>query len=192
MIKKDSDTINSSKEKAPKNRSIKVEINEDIDWSKPDWSREKPRKFWDPSRKLLKSIRDYQKLKKSSSLYSRLRSKLIVVRYRFWSMITGAEIDLSCQIGGGLLIPHPNGIVIHPDSVIGINCLIFQQVTLAGAVEIGLHVDIGAGAKLLGPLKLGNHVKVGANAVVTTDAGDNVTLVGMPARAIKHLSKSAQ
>lgn len=191
MIKKDTDTINSNKHKAPKNRSIKVEINEDIDWSEPDWSREKPRKFWDPSRKLLKSIRDYQKLKKSSSLYSRLRSKLIVVRYRFWSMITGAEIDLSCQIGGGLLIPHPNGIVMHPDSVIGINCLIFQQVTLAGAVEIGMHVDIGAGAKLLGPLKLGNHVKVGANAVVTADAGDNVTLVGMPARVIKHLSKSA-
>lgn len=191
MIKKDTDTINSNKHKAPKNRSIKVEINEDIDWSEPDWSREKPRKFWDPSRKLLRSIRDYQKLKKSSSLYSRLRSKLIVVRYRFWSMITGAEIDLSCQIGGGLLIPHPNGIVMHPDSVIGINCLIFQQVTLAGAVEIGMHVDIGAGAKLLGPLKLGNHVKVGANAVVTADAGDNVTLVGMPARAIKHLSKSA-
>lgn len=191
MIKKDTDTINSNKHKAPKNRSIKVEINEDIDWSEPDWSREKPRKFWDPSRKLLRSIRDYQKLKKSSSLYSRLRSKLIVVRYRFWSMITGAEIDLSCQIGGGLLIPHPNGIVMHPDSVIGINCLIFQQVTLAGAVEIGMHVDIGAGAKLLGPLKLGNHVKVGANAVVTADAGDNVTLVGMPARAIKHLTKSA-
>lgn len=190
MIKKDSDTINSNKHKAPKNRSIKVEINEDIDWSEPDWSREKPRKFWDPSRKLLSSIRDYQKLKKSSSLYSRLRSKLIVVRYRFWSMITGAEIDLSCQIGGGLLIPHPNGIVVHPDSVIGINCLIFQQVTLAGAVEIGMHVDIGAGAKLLGPLKLGNHVKVGANAVVTADAGDNVTLVGMPARAIKHRPKS--
>ena len=186
MIKKDSDTINLLKPKAPKNRSIKVEINEDIDWSKPDWSREKHRKFWDPSRKLLKSIRDYQKLKKSSSLYSRFRSKLIVVRYRFWSMITGAEIDLSCQIGGGLLIPHPNGIVIHPDSVIGINCLIFQQVTLAGVVELGMHVDIGAGAKLLGPLKLGDHVKVGANAVVTADAGDNVTLVGMPARAIKH------
>lgn len=191
MIKRDSDPEDQSKHKAPKNRSIKVEINEDIDWTKPDWSREKPRKFWDPSRKLLKSIRDYQKLKKSGSLYSRLRSKLIVVRYRFWSMITGAEIDLSCQIGGGLLIPHPNGIVIHPDSVIGINCLIFQQVTLAGVVELGIHVDIGAGAKLLGPLKLGNHVKVGANAVVTADAGDNVTLVGMPARAIKHRAKPA-
>lgn len=189
MIKNDSNKINASNHKTPKNRSIMVEINENIDWTVPDWSREKPRKFWDPGRKLLKSIRDYQKLKKTSSLCYRVRSKLIVARYRFWSMITGAEIDLTCQIGGGLLIPHPNGIVIHPDSVIGINCLIFQQVTLAGAVELGMHVDIGAGAKLLGPLKLGNHVKVGANAVVTADAEDNVTLVGMPARAIKHRAK---
>lgn len=188
MIENDSNTIKITETKVPKNRTIKVDINEDIDWSKPDWSREKPRKFWDPSRKLLKSIRDYQKLKKSTSLYCRFRSKLIVLRYRFWSMITGAEIDLSCQIGGGLLIPHPNGIVIHPDSIIGINCLIFQQVTLAGIVELGMHVDIGAGAKLLGPLKLGNHVKVGANAVVTASAGDNVTLVGMPAKVIKHPS----
>ena len=191
MIKKDNETVEVSNHKAPKSRTIKVDIDENIDWSKPDWSREKPRKFWDPSRKLLKSIRDYQKLKKSNSLFSRFRSKLIVVRYRFWSMITGAEIDLSCQIGGGLLIPHPNGIVIHPDSIIGINCLVFQQVTLAGIVELGIHVDIGAGAKLIGPLKLGNHVKVGANAVVTASAGDNVTLVGMPARAIKHRNKSA-
>jgi serine O-acetyltransferase len=186
MIENDSNTIGVSNNKVPKNRTIKVDINEDIDWSKPDWSREKPRKFWDPSRKLLKSIRDYQKLKKSNSLYFRFRSKLIVIRYRFWSLITGAEIDLSCQIGGGLLIPHPNGIVIHPDSIIGINCLIFQQVTLAGVVELGMHVDIGAGAKILGPLKLGNNVKVGANAVVTASAGDNVTLVGIPAKAIKH------
>ncbi len=136
MINNDSNTVKIDNKKAPKNRTIKVEINENIDWSKPDWSREKPRKFWDPSRKLLKSIRDYQKLKQSSGLYYRIRSKLVVIRYRFWSIITGAEIDLSCQIGGGLLIPHPNGIVIHPDSIIGINCLIFQQVTLAGIVSM--------------------------------------------------------
>ncbi len=191
MINNDSNTVKIDNKKAPKNRTIKVEINENIDWSKPDWSREKPRKFWDPSRKLLKSIRDYQKLKQSSGLYYRIRSKLVVIRYRFWSIITGAEIDLSCQIGGGLLIPHPNGIVIHPDSIIGINCLIFQQVTLAGIVELGMHVDIGAGAKILGPLKLGNHVKVGANAVVTTDAEDSVTLVGVPAKAIKRRTATA-
>ena len=31
---------------------------------------------------------------------------------------------------GGLLLPHPNGVVIHPEAEIGPNCLFFQQVTL--------------------------------------------------------------
>lgn len=45
-------------------------------------------------------------------------------------MVTQAEIPLGTRIGGGLMIPHPNGIAIHPDVEIGVNCLIFQQVTL--------------------------------------------------------------
>jgi serine O-acetyltransferase len=63
-------------------------------------------------------------------------------------VVCGAEIDLNCNIGGGLLMPHPNGIVIHPKAIIGLNCLIFHQVTLVGIVKLGFHVDIGAGAKL--------------------------------------------
>ena len=54
------------------------------------------------------------------------------------------------------MIPHPNGVVIHPDVRIGPNCLIFQQVTLGhrygGVPSVGGHVDFGAGAKVLGPI----------------------------------------
>ena len=161
-----------------------MNVAEQIDWSIPNWEREKPTRFWDPSRKLLRSIRQYQALKKSNTSFKTLRIKLTVLRYRFWCTITGAEIDLSCQIGGGLLIPHPNGIVIHPGSTIGANCMIFQQVTLAGIVALGYHVDIGAGAKIIGPLTIKNHVRVGANAVVTKDIEEGDTVVGIPARSI--------
>ena len=89
-------------------------------------------------------------------------------------MVTGADIPLNCRIGGGLLIPHPNGIVIHPDAEIGVNCLIFQQVTIGtrdgvGVPAIAGHVDIGAGAKILGSVHVGAHAKIGANAVVSSD-----------------------
>lgn len=153
------------------------------------WEREKPRRFWDPSRKLLKSIRQYQASKNSTNHLSIIIIKVCVIRHMFWSVVTGAEIDLSCQIGGGLLIPHPNGVVIHPGSIIGPNCLIFQQVTLAGRVELGFHVDIGAGAKILGPLKIDNNARIGANAVVTSNVGENETVVGIPARKLhnKHM-----
>lgn len=60
----------------------------------------------------------------------------------------------------------------------------FQQVTLAGIVELGYHVDIGAGAKILGPLTIQNHVRVGANAVVTKDVEEGNTVVGIPAKSI--------
>jgi serine O-acetyltransferase len=159
-------------------------MNSDTDWSQPDWTREQPRKFWDPGRKLLLCIRDYQKINISKNPVKIFKKKICVLRHRFWSIVTGAEIDLSCKIGGGLLIPHPNGIVIYPGSTIGVNCLIFQQVTLAGSVELGYHVDIGAGAKLIGPLKIGNNVRIGANAVVTKDVRDGLTIAGIPAVAI--------
>lgn len=154
------------------------------DWETPLWEREKPRRFWDPSRKLIKSIRDYQSLNDSKNPINKLRQKICVFRHRFRSIATGAEIDVSCQLGGGLLLPHPNGIVIHPNAIIGINCLIFQQVTLAGKVELDTHVDIGAGAKILGPLTIGKHARIGANAVVTQDVKPGETIVGIPGKPL--------
>lgn len=148
------------------------------------WERETPRRFWDPSRKLLRTIRDYQRLRSSNTFYRLFAMKLCVLRHRFWSVVTGAEIDLSCTLGGGLLIPHPNGIVIHPDSTLGVNCLLLQQVTLAGKVTVGYHVDIGAGAKVLGPLSIENNARVGANAVVTQSVLEGQTVVGIPAKVL--------
>ena len=102
--------------------------------------------------------------------------------------MTGADIPLRCRIGGGLLLPHPNGVVIHPDAEIGPNGLIFQQVTLGarhGRVpKLGGHVDVGAGAKLLGGLIVGDDALIGANAVVLKDVPPGATALGIPAVSI--------
>jgi serine O-acetyltransferase len=117
--------------------------------------------------------------------------KVAVVKHRFWSLVTGADIPLNCKIGGGLLLTHPNGIVIHPHALIGVNCRIFQQVTIGDAYDakgppiIEDHVYIGAGAKLLGPIVIGARAKIGANAVVLTDVPPGATAVGVPARIVK-------
>ena len=149
----------------------------------PDWTREEPSEFWDRGRKLIRTIRRYQYWQRRPGLISRFFCKLLVLRHRFWSVVTGADIPLNCRIGGGLLIPHPNGIVIHPDAAIGVNCLIFQQVTIgsrsgAELPVIGGHVDIGAGAKILGNVRIGDHAKIGANAVVTKNVATQITAVG--------------
>ena len=152
----------------------------------PDLSREYKSFFeWNPSRSLLASIRSYQRHRALHNPVSVIAKKIAVLRHQFWSVVTGADIPLNCQIGGGLLMPHPNGIVIHPGAVIGVNCLIFQQVTIGfcneGVPVIGGHVDIGAGAKVIGRIIIGDHALVGANAVVLKDVPTGATAVGVPA-----------
>lgn len=148
----------------------------------PDWDRERPRRLWDPGRRLLAALRGHAR---ATNPVSR---GLHVLAHRLWSVVTGADIPLGSRIAGGLMIPHPNGIVIHPGAEIGPNCMIFQQVTIGtgkdGTPRIGGHVDIGAGAKLLGGITVGDHALIGANAVVLCDVPSGATAVGIPARII--------
>jgi serine O-acetyltransferase len=157
----------------------------------PDWSREAKRlRDWQPSRSLMASIRSYQRLRGGARPDRAARRWLAVLRHRFWSVVTGADVPLVCRIEGGLLLPHPNGIVIHPDARIGPNCLLFQQVTLGtggpvpGAPVLAGHVDVGAGAKILGGVHIGAHAVIGANAVVLCGVPDGATAVGIPARIV--------
>lgn len=156
----------------------------------PDWSREKKDFFaWEPSRSLLASIRSYQHASEVSGILSKVIKKIAVIRHAFWSIVTGADIPINTQIGGGLLMPHPIGIVIHAETIIGVNCLIFQQVTLGTKGDskppvIGGHVDIGAGAKVIGDISVGDHARIGANAVVISNVPSGKTAVGIPSRII--------
>ena len=158
--------------------------------TEPDWRREHKRAFeWSPSRSLLASLRSFQRWRDSRHPLRWVGMNGAVLRHRFWSMVTGADIPLNCSIGGGLLMPHPNGIVIHAHAVIGPNCLIFQQVTIGTvggeAPTIGGRVDLGAGAKVLGAIRIGDQVQVGANAVVLHDLPAGCVAVGVPARIVQ-------
>ncbi|HBQ37111.1 MAG TPA: serine acetyltransferase [Rhodobacteraceae bacterium] len=150
----------------------------------PDWSREYVRGFRDSGPKLVRAVRRYQQAQKRGGLIGKIAAKYWVVVHGFWSIITQSEIHLHMQIDGGLRLPHPTGIILHPDAEIGPNCMIFHQVTLSGKVVVGGHVDIGAGAKILGPLTIGDHARIGANAVVTKDVAAGVTVAGIPAREL--------
>ncbi|MFT6776002.1 MAG: serine O-acetyltransferase [Paracoccaceae bacterium] len=154
----------------------------------PDWSRERPRRFWDPSRRLIRALRRYQAARAQGGPIGRLASRYWVLSHRFWTVVAQAELPLNADIGGGLLMTHPNGVVIHPKARIGPNCLIMQQVTIGQNRQklpvIGGHVDIGPGAKVLGGITIGDHAQIGANAVVLQDVPPWAVVVGIPARVI--------
>lgn len=161
-----------------------LKFSEAVSATEPDWSRERVRSFWDMGRKLLRAVRRHGALAGRSGLVAAFARLYWKQNHRLWSILAQSEIQLGTDIGGGLLLTHPQGIVLHPKVRIGPNCLIFHQVTLTGGVTIGGHVDIGAGAKLMGPLTVGDHVRIGANAVVTKDVPSFHDAYGVPARIV--------
>ncbi|MBN1567574.1 MAG: serine acetyltransferase [Acidobacteria bacterium] len=106
---------------------------------------------------------------------------------RFIEITTGISIPAQCQIGKGFRIHHFGGIVLHPETVIGNNCTIYQGVTFGdrggygGAPKLGNNVLIGAGAKIIGAIRIADDCIIGANAVVTKDMAPNTIAFGNPA-----------
>jgi serine O-acetyltransferase len=110
---------------------------------------------------------------------------------QFNQFLTGADIAVQAQIGPGLVLFHPNGVVIGPRVRMGSDCVVQQGVTIGGlgrdraqenaATVIGDRVFFGAGAKVVGSLEIGDDCVVGANAVVTSNGPARHTALGIPA-----------
>lgn len=121
-------------------------------------------------------------------------------RLLYWANLKrGLDILPQARIGKGLKLPHPLGITIGGDAVIGRFALILSNVTIGARTgkvrvrpdgskqtmpQIGDFVSIGAGAVIVGPVTIGHHVQIGANAVVLSDVPDFATVVGVPARVV--------
>ena len=107
----------------------------------------------------------------------------------------GIYVHPDTEIGVGLKLPHPNGIVIGSAVVIGEHATIYQQVTIGSSrigdwkkakqPHIGNGVIIFSGAKIIGDIKICNNVTIGANAVITKPINDpGSTWVGIPAHML--------
>jgi serine O-acetyltransferase len=105
-------------------------------------------------------------------------------------VITGSDIAYDADIGPGLTLLHPNGIVIAAGTIIGARCTIHQGVTLggspAGTPILGDDVTLSPGCRVLGAVRIGEGIHVGANAVVVRSFEEpHVVIVGMPARVLR-------
>jgi serine O-acetyltransferase len=145
------------------------------------------------SQRLLASIRAYQHHDCRAGPWHKLMRKIAKARHLFWSILTQSDIRPEASLGRNLMLPHPNGVVIHELSVIGDDCMIMQQVTIGMIGEdqvpkIGNRVYIGAGAKIIGKVSVGDDSRIGANAVVMKDVPPFCTAVGVPARVIERNS----
>jgi serine O-acetyltransferase len=129
--------------------------------------------------------------------YRRHRYVLARIISQFARLVTGIEIHPGARIGRRLFIDHGMGVVIGETAEVGDDVLLYQNVTLGGTgfecgkrhPTIGNKVVVGAGAKVLGNIVLGDNVKVGAGSVVVHSVPSDSTVVGIPGRIVRSLSK---
>lgn len=115
----------------------------------------------------------------SAKLHSMALRPLAQLVYLANLILFRVEIPPHADIGGGLVLPHPGGIVLG-SARIGRNVTIYQNVTL-GARSFDPHYDlsirpviddeavIGANAVVLGPVTVHKGATVKANSLTTQD-----------------------
>ncbi len=101
-----------------------------------------------------------------------------------------SEIPINV-FGKGLIIWHPQRIIINGNTRVGDYCSISTGVILAQAHNespvIGDHVEIMVDAKVLGGIHIADNVRVGADALVIKAIEDpNTTWGGVPAKMISN------
>ena len=114
--------------------------------------------------------------------------------------VYSCDIAYQVDIPASTKLPHQGlGMVMHPRTIIGENCTIYQhsifaaahgETTEDGAPKLGKNVMVGTGAILLGAIRIGDNVTIGANAVVLCDVPDNAVVAGVPAEIKKYKKKS--
>lgn len=101
----------------------------------------------------------------------------------------GCDIPSKVEIGSGICLPHPIGVVVNSNSKIGKNVTIMGGVCIGhthkGNPEIGDNVYIGANTCIIGPVKIGDNVVIGAGSVVIKNVSQGKTVIGNPAKELR-------
>lgn len=101
----------------------------------------------------------------------------------------GALVCAHCQIGDSVILN--TGCIVDHESLIGTATHVCPGARLAGRVTVESGSFVGIGATIIQNIRVGYESVVGAGAVVISDVPSMSTVVGVPARVIKQVHKSA-
>ena len=97
-------------------------------------------------------------------------------------IMANVVVNVAAEIGENAILN--SGCTVDHHCVIGAHAHVAPAATLAGNVRVGAETLIGAGAVIVPGISIGSRSVLGAGAVALEDIGDDVTYVGVPARAV--------
>jgi len=100
----------------------------------------------------------------------------------------GAVVCNHCHVGDSVILN--TGCIIDYQTMIGEGSHICPGVRIAGRVKVEPGAFVGIGATVVPNVTLGYECIVGAGAVVTENVPPLTTVVGVPARPVKHAAAS--
>jgi len=101
----------------------------------------------------------------------------------------GVLVCAHCQIGDSVILN--TGCIVDHETLVGTATHICPGARVAGRVIIESGAFIGIGATIIQSIRVGCEAVVGAGAVVISDVDPMSTVVGVPARQIKGVHKTA-
>jgi len=110
-------------------------------------------------------------------------------------LIYRSAISPTARLHGGLILPHPQGVTIGSEVVVGPRTWIFQNVTMGGTYgkdgqpTVGADCRIYTGAVIGGPVTVGDEVVVSPNSLVQRSVPSGALAVGVPATVFPKFSK---
>lgn len=96
----------------------------------------------------------------------------------------GVVVCAHCQVGDSVILN--TGCIVDYQTMIGEGSHICPGVRIAGRVKVEPGVFVGIGATVIPKVTLGYESIVGAGSVVIDDVPPMATVIGVPARTIKH------
>lgn len=99
-----------------------------------------------------------------------------------------AVVNAGAQIAEAVIVN--SGAIVEHDCVLGPGVHVSPGATLCGGVRVGERSWVGAGATVIQGLTIGRDSIVGAGSTVIRDVGDDITVIGRPARSMHSWGES--
>jgi len=133
---------------------------------------------------MLRRHGNYWAIREAALTGSGLSARILMAIFDAHQRQNGSWIGPGARFAGPPCFPHGmRGIFVSNEAEVGMDCVIFQQVTIGsntardahrpGSPRLGHRIYIGAGAKIIGGIELGDGCRIGANAVVYSNLAPN-------------------